>query len=187
MVSRGPDRRRKLSPLCREGSPADTSSRRHRRSWTISAATKARSCASSSAPPGAKLFFLPKYSPDLNPIEQVFAKLKHLPAKSCRPNGRSGLRSPSVKLSSLHARRMRKLLRKLRISTNLNSSCFSVIGGVRFLGGMPKSSFTFAIIASTFFLLTAYARRLKSERGRYFWSPVPIACGFTSIDPRSAK
>ena len=27
---------------------------------------------------GAKQFFLPKYSPDLNPIEQVFAKLKHL-------------------------------------------------------------------------------------------------------------
>ena len=26
---------------------------------------------------GAKLFFLPKYSPDLNPIEQVFAKIKH--------------------------------------------------------------------------------------------------------------
>ena len=31
---------------------------------------------------GAKLFFLPKYSPDLNPIEQVFAKLKHLLRKS---------------------------------------------------------------------------------------------------------
>lgn len=27
---------------------------------------------------GAKLIFLPKYSPDLNPIEQVFAKLKSL-------------------------------------------------------------------------------------------------------------
>jgi len=26
---------------------------------------------------GAKLFFLPKYSPDLNPIEPFFAKLKH--------------------------------------------------------------------------------------------------------------
>ena len=26
---------------------------------------------------GAKLFFLPKYSPDLNPIKQVFAKIKH--------------------------------------------------------------------------------------------------------------
>jgi transposase len=27
---------------------------------------------------GARLFYLPKYSPDLNPIEQLFAKLKHL-------------------------------------------------------------------------------------------------------------
>ncbi len=27
---------------------------------------------------GAALFLLPKYSPDLNPIEQIFAKLKHL-------------------------------------------------------------------------------------------------------------
>ncbi len=26
---------------------------------------------------GAKLFLLPKYSPDLNPIEMLFAKLKH--------------------------------------------------------------------------------------------------------------
>jgi transposase len=31
---------------------------------------------------GAKLFFLPEYSPDLNPIEQVFAKLKHLIRKA---------------------------------------------------------------------------------------------------------
>ena len=31
---------------------------------------------------GAKLFFLPPYSPDLNPIEQVFAKLKTLLKKA---------------------------------------------------------------------------------------------------------
>ncbi|MBW6496238.1 MAG: IS630 family transposase [Burkholderiaceae bacterium] len=31
---------------------------------------------------GARLFFLPAYSPDLNPIEQVFAKLKHLLRKT---------------------------------------------------------------------------------------------------------
>ena len=31
---------------------------------------------------GAKLFFLPAYSPDLNPIEQVIAKLKHLLRKA---------------------------------------------------------------------------------------------------------
>ncbi len=31
---------------------------------------------------GARLLFLPKYSPDLNPIEQVFAKLKTLLRKA---------------------------------------------------------------------------------------------------------
>ena len=31
---------------------------------------------------GAKLFFRPRYSPDLNPIEQVFAKLKTLLRKT---------------------------------------------------------------------------------------------------------
>jgi transposase len=31
---------------------------------------------------GAKLIFLPPYSPDLDPIEQVFAKLKHLMRKA---------------------------------------------------------------------------------------------------------
>ena len=31
---------------------------------------------------GAKLFFLPRYSPDLNPIEQVFAKFKTLLRKA---------------------------------------------------------------------------------------------------------
>ena len=31
---------------------------------------------------GARLIFLPKYSPDLNPIEQVFSKLKHMLRKA---------------------------------------------------------------------------------------------------------
>jgi transposase len=35
---------------------------------------------------GARLLFLPKYSPDLNPIEQVFAKLKHLLRKAAARN-----------------------------------------------------------------------------------------------------
>jgi transposase len=35
---------------------------------------------------GAKLFFPPPYSPDLNPIEQVFAKLKHLMRKAAARN-----------------------------------------------------------------------------------------------------
>lgn len=36
---------------------------------------------------GAKLFFLPPYSPDLNPIEQVFAKLKALLRKADERTG----------------------------------------------------------------------------------------------------
>lgn len=35
---------------------------------------------------GAKLLFLPPYSPDLNPIEQVFAKLK---GALCKAQARS--------------------------------------------------------------------------------------------------
>ena len=34
---------------------------------------------------GARLILLPKYSPDLNPIEQVFAKFKHLLRKAAKP------------------------------------------------------------------------------------------------------
>ena len=41
---------------------------------------------------GAKLIFLPKYSPDLNPIEQVFAKLKHLLRKAAARTRRDRLR-----------------------------------------------------------------------------------------------
>jgi transposase len=36
---------------------------------------------------GAKLFFLPKYSPDLNPIEMFFAKLKHWLRKASKRSG----------------------------------------------------------------------------------------------------
>jgi len=35
---------------------------------------------------GARLFFLPQYSPDLNPIEPAFAKLKVLPRKADERN-----------------------------------------------------------------------------------------------------
>jgi transposase len=45
----------------------------HRRRRAARAAVRAR---------GAHLLFLPPYSPDLNPIEQLFAKLKHLTRKA---------------------------------------------------------------------------------------------------------
>ena len=41
------------------------------------ACTRPRPCVTPSRAAGARLFYLPKYSPDLNPIERFFAKFKH--------------------------------------------------------------------------------------------------------------
>jgi len=43
---------------------------------------KARAVRTAIRKAGARLFFLPPYSPDLNPIEQAFAKLKHMMRKA---------------------------------------------------------------------------------------------------------
>jgi hypothetical protein len=51
---------------------------------------------------GARLFFLPPYSPDLDPIEQVFAKLKHFLRKAAErapPPPRGGASEPSSRTS----------------------------------------------------------------------------------------
>jgi hypothetical protein len=37
---------------------------------------------------GARLWYLPPYSPDLNPIEQAFAKIKHWMPSAQKPNHR---------------------------------------------------------------------------------------------------
>jgi transposase len=42
---------------------------------------------------GAHLVFLPAYSPDLNPIEQLFAKLKHLLRKAEPRTGETAWRT----------------------------------------------------------------------------------------------
>ena len=82
MAHRGPDRRRELSNLRREGS----SCRRLRPGDIVImdnlGSHKGKVVRQLIRSAGAKLFFLPKYSPDLNPIEQVFAKLKHLLRKA---------------------------------------------------------------------------------------------------------
>ena len=51
-------------------------------SWIISEATKAKQSGQPSGAAGARLFFLPPYIPESQPIEQVFAKLKTLLRKA---------------------------------------------------------------------------------------------------------
>jgi len=60
---------------------------------------------------GAQPLYLPPYSPDLNPIEQVFAKLKAL---LCKAAARSidGLWNAVGQLLQSFATRMRQLLRQ---------------------------------------------------------------------------
>ena len=70
---------------------------------------------------GAKLFFLPKYSPDLNPIEQVFAKLKHLLRKAAARTVDAVCAAIGEAPRRLHTRRMRQLSQKLRLSKLISS------------------------------------------------------------------
>ena len=70
---------------------------------------------------GAKLLFLPKYSPDLNPIEQVFAKLKHLCEKPQRePSTPSARNWPNP--WHIYPRGVRQLFQEFRLCTNVKSS-----------------------------------------------------------------
>ncbi len=64
---------------------------------------------------GARLHLLPPYSPDFNPIENAFSKLKALLRRACgphhpRPLGRHRRHAPAV-----HTRRVRQLLHRLRL------------------------------------------------------------------------
>ncbi len=79
---RRPDQRHKLAYV--EANPrADTQARRHRhhgqsrQSTKVNAVRRAIRCRGRQKP-----FFLPPYSPDLNPIEKLFAKLKALLRKA---------------------------------------------------------------------------------------------------------
>jgi transposase len=56
---------------------------------------------------GAKLLFLPKYSPDLNPIEMLFSKLKHLLRKAAERNADAVCNAIGQILDSLTPRECR--------------------------------------------------------------------------------
>jgi transposase len=65
---------------------------------------------------GTREWFLPPYSPDLNTIEQVFAKLKHLLRKAQERNQRARMGPDRPTAQDLLARGMRQLRRQLTIS-----------------------------------------------------------------------
>ena len=66
---------------------------------------------------GAELRYLPPYSPDLNPIEQAFAKLKALLRKAAQRTVDGLWTAIGQLLELLRPNRVRQLPRQLRLST----------------------------------------------------------------------
>ncbi len=73
---------------------------------------------------GAQLLFLPPYSPDLNPIENAFSKLKALLRKAAARTVQQ-LWDAIAHAIDAFAPRMRKLLRRRRIRCRLIGKCSS--------------------------------------------------------------
>jgi transposase len=68
---------------------------------------------------GARLWYLPPYSPDLNPIEQAFAKIKHWMPRP-EAHGRRRLAAYRNPRHRYPANRMQQLLPKRRIRFHQN-------------------------------------------------------------------
>jgi putative transposase len=81
MASRWSNQRRDLPDLCRSGSVPNAEAGR-RVILDNLGSHKGKAVRRAIRASGARLLFLLPYSPGLNPIEQVFAKLKHLMRKA---------------------------------------------------------------------------------------------------------
>lgn len=64
---------------------------------------------------GARLLFLPKYSPDLNPIEQFFAKLKHFLRDGAKRNRDDLCAAIGTIIADVPPTECKKLLRQFRL------------------------------------------------------------------------
>ena len=69
---------------------------------------------------GANLLYLPPYSPDFNPIENAFAKLKALLRKAAERTVGALWDRIGMHPRRLHASRMRQLLQRSRIRAGLS-------------------------------------------------------------------
>ena len=74
---------------------------------------------------GAHLLFLPPYSPDLNPIEQVFAKLKHLLRKAAERTLEATWKRIGSLLDEFQPTECANYLTNSGYASSLKSSCSS--------------------------------------------------------------
>ena len=107
LAVRRPDQRRALPRLRRAVPGSDPQAGRHRH-HRQSRLTQGKAVRQAIRAAGASLLFLPKYSPDLNPIEQFFAKLKRSSERP-RHEPSTPFPTPSQTPSPPSPKRMRKL------------------------------------------------------------------------------
>ena len=86
-------------------------------------AHKVAGVAEAIAAAGASILYLPSYSPDLNLIEQMFAKLKALLRKAAATHARHALGHDRRTARRLHPAGMPQLPRKRRVCVRLNLKC----------------------------------------------------------------
>jgi hypothetical protein len=92
--ARRADQRRRLPSLCRPGPCPGTQGGRHRRDRQPRQPQGRASVRAAIEAAGAKLLYLPPYSPDFNPIETAFASSRPSCAKAAEPPSKSsGTRS----------------------------------------------------------------------------------------------
>jgi len=87
----------------------------------------------------ATLIYLPPYSPDFNPIEMAFAKLKRY-CESRSANPRCALGQHRRSANCFHSPRKRQLLQARGICTTLSAECSSAVNKRNDLHSSPLDS-----------------------------------------------
>jgi len=81
---------------------------------------------------GARLMYLPPYSPDLNPIEMAFAKLKAALRKAAARSLEALWTAIDQRPDHLHPTGLHQLLRRRRLRSCLSGICSSVSHSIWF-------------------------------------------------------
>jgi hypothetical protein len=117
---------------------------------------------------GCELLYLPAYSPDYNPIEEAFGKVKNLLAQGCSQEQRGFGRSDRRGAICGHRRRCPGLLRARRLSASGSTTMKRAVSSRAGLDSPPISTYTI--------IMTAVGRRRHDLNALFFVERPKIVC-----------
>ena len=109
---------------------------------------------------GARLLFLPPYSPDFNPIENAFSKLKALLRKTAARTVDQLWRAIGSAIDTFTPNRMRQLLRRRRLRTGVSGGCSNLRAALVW----PLDAVRAVLSSSTVSLFSFSRRRWRLRR-----------------------